>query len=107
MDEAGAVWMGMPMKHISLVTVRNPWMDGGGIVLTRYAAYLPELGVDTGKTSSTAIFAEVCGKRLTAWQIMHYSRIMPSVGGHRYFASTAVFLNEVIKYVPLADHALP
>ena len=30
-------------------------------------------------------------------QIMHYSRIMPTVGGHRYFTSTAVFLNEVIK----------
>lgn len=30
-------------------------------------------------------------------QIMHYSRIMPPVGGHRYFTSTAVFLNEVIK----------
>lgn len=29
--------------------------------------------------------------------IMHYSRIMPTSGGHRYFASTAVFLNEVIK----------
>ncbi|KAF4556579.1 Nucleotide-sugar transporter-like protein [Elsinoe fawcettii] len=29
--------------------------------------------------------------------IMHYSRIMPPVGGHRYFTSTAVFLNEVIK----------
>ncbi|KEY66765.1 hypothetical protein S7711_07547 [Stachybotrys chartarum IBT 7711] len=29
--------------------------------------------------------------------IMHYSRIMPSVGHHRYFTSTAVFLNEVIK----------
>ncbi|KAI9714438.1 MAG: hypothetical protein M1820_000399 [Bogoriella megaspora] len=29
--------------------------------------------------------------------IMHYSRIMPTVGGQRYFTSTAVFLNEVIK----------
>ncbi|PNS21170.1 UDP-galactose transporter [Sphaceloma murrayae] len=30
--------------------------------------------------------------------IMHYSRIMPPVKGqHRYFTSTAVFLNEVIK----------
>ncbi|KAI9686615.1 MAG: hypothetical protein M1822_003626 [Bathelium mastoideum] len=29
--------------------------------------------------------------------IMHYSRIMPPVGGQRYFTSTAVFLNEVIK----------
>ncbi|PBP27948.1 hypothetical protein BUE80_DR001202 [Diplocarpon rosae] len=29
--------------------------------------------------------------------LMHYSRIMPSIGGHRYFTSTAVFLNEVIK----------
>lgn len=28
---------------------------------------------------------------------MHYSRIMPIVDGHRYFTSTAVFLNEVIK----------
>ncbi|KFY02802.1 hypothetical protein O988_01891 [Pseudogymnoascus sp. VKM F-3808] len=28
--------------------------------------------------------------------IMHYSRIMP-VGGHRYFTSTAVLLNEVLK----------
>lgn len=28
---------------------------------------------------------------------MHYSRVMPPVEGHRYFASTAVFLNEVIK----------
>lgn len=28
---------------------------------------------------------------------MHYSRIMPPVGDHRYFTSTAVFLNEVIK----------
>ncbi|TGO21739.1 hypothetical protein BPAE_0203g00140 [Botrytis paeoniae] len=29
--------------------------------------------------------------------IMHYSRIMPLGGGHRYFASTAVFLNEIMK----------
>jgi solute carrier family 35 (UDP-sugar transporter), member A1/2/3 len=28
---------------------------------------------------------------------MHYSRIMPPEGDHRYFASTAVFLNEVLK----------
>jgi UDP-galactose transporter len=28
---------------------------------------------------------------------MHYSRIMPTVGGQRYYTSTAVFLNEVIK----------
>lgn len=28
---------------------------------------------------------------------MHYSRIMSPPGDHRYFASTAVFLNEVIK----------
>lgn len=30
-------------------------------------------------------------------QIMHYSRIMPPAGDHRYFTSTAVLLNEVIK----------
>lgn len=28
---------------------------------------------------------------------MHYSRIMPPTGDHRYFTSTAVFLNEFIK----------
>jgi len=30
-------------------------------------------------------------------QVMHYSRIMPLVDGHRYFTSTAVLLNEVLK----------
>lgn len=29
--------------------------------------------------------------------VMHYSRIMPTQSGNRYFTSTAVFLNEVIK----------
>ncbi|KAJ4321207.1 UDP-galactose transporter Gms1 [Fusarium piperis] len=29
--------------------------------------------------------------------IMHYSRMMPPTGDHRYFTSTAVFLNEIIK----------
>ncbi|KAH9816362.1 ATP-dependent DNA helicase MER3 [Teratosphaeria destructans] len=29
--------------------------------------------------------------------IMHYSRIMPAVNGQRYYTSTAVFLNEVMK----------
>jgi solute carrier family 35 (UDP-sugar transporter), member A1/2/3 len=30
-------------------------------------------------------------------QLLHYSRIMPAVGGTRYLTSTAVFLNEVMK----------
>ena len=30
---------------------------------------------------------------------MHYSRIMPVINGARYFTSTAVFLNEVLKLV--------
>ena len=34
---------------------------------------------------------------LTLPQIMHYSRVMPPSGDHRYFTSTAVFLNEIIK----------
>ncbi|KAJ4983952.1 udp-galactose transporter [Stagonosporopsis vannaccii] len=29
--------------------------------------------------------------------IMHYSRVMPAVGGQRYHTSTSVFLNEVLK----------
>jgi len=36
-------------------------------------------------------------KRLTKMQLMHYSRIMPVFGGHRYLASTAVLINEVFK----------
>ncbi|KAF2674279.1 nucleotide-sugar transporter [Microthyrium microscopicum] len=31
--------------------------------------------------------------------VMHYSRIMPPVNGQRYFTSTAVFLNEVLKLI--------
>ncbi|EMC98515.1 hypothetical protein BAUCODRAFT_121381 [Baudoinia panamericana UAMH 10762] len=30
--------------------------------------------------------------------VLHYSRMMPPVHGQRYFASTAVFMNEVIKF---------
>ncbi|KAI9836714.1 MAG: hypothetical protein M1838_004994 [Thelocarpon superellum] len=52
-------WMGVPLKHLSLVT----------LVFQNSALIL----------------------------IMHYSRIMPLVGGHRYYTSTAVFLNEVLK----------
>ncbi|CZS98922.1 hypothetical protein WAI453_008471 [Rhynchosporium graminicola] len=52
-------FMGLPMKHVSLVTL-------------------------TAQNSALIL-------------IMHYSRTMPSVGGHRYFTSTAVFLNEVMK----------
>ncbi|KAI5788844.1 nucleotide-sugar transporter-domain-containing protein [Peziza echinospora] len=51
-------FMGVPMKHISLVTL---CIQNSGLIL-----------------------------------IMHYSRIMPA-GPDRYFTSTAVFLNEVIK----------
>ncbi|EKD14813.1 nucleotide-sugar transporter [Drepanopeziza brunnea f. sp. 'multigermtubi' MB_m1] len=54
-----ASFMGVPMKHVSLITLT---VQNSALIL-----------------------------------IMHYSRIMPSVGGHRYFTSTAVFLNEVIK----------
>jgi len=51
--------MGVPMKHISLVTLT---FQNSALIL-----------------------------------ILHYSRIMPLVGEHRYLTSTAVFLNEVIK----------
>ncbi|GAB7342831.1 hypothetical protein MBLNU457_g0958t2 [Dothideomycetes sp. NU457] len=38
--------------------------------------------------------------------IMHYSRIMPLVGGRRYFTSTAVFMNEVVKFTVSLTMAL-
>ncbi|KAI9745515.1 MAG: hypothetical protein M1818_001049 [Claussenomyces sp. TS43310] len=36
-------------------------------------------------------------KHVSLITIMHYSRVMPALGGHRYFTSTAVLLNEIIK----------
>lgn len=58
-DMPGASFMGVPLKHISLLTLT---FQNSALIL-----------------------------------IMHYSRTMPPVAGHRYFTSTAVFLNEVIK----------
>ncbi|KAF2841973.1 nucleotide-sugar transporter [Patellaria atrata CBS 101060] len=58
-ERRSATWGGIPMKHISLVTLT---FQNSGLIL-----------------------------------IMHYSRIMPLVDGQRYFTSTAVLLNEVIK----------
>jgi hypothetical protein len=98
--------MGLPMKHISLITVwpsiRNLLVWGfadftqltfqnSALILVSYPMYL---------LKSSNSFAEWIWRwayQLTSKQIMHYSRIMPLAGGHRYLTSTAVFLNEVIK----------
>ncbi|GAB7350483.1 hypothetical protein MBLNU459_g1077t2 [Dothideomycetes sp. NU459] len=45
----------------------------------------------------SAVIYGIPMKHLSLITIMHYSRIMPAVGGQRYYTSTAVFLNEVIK----------
>ncbi|TAQ86857.1 hypothetical protein B7494_g4813 [Chlorociboria aeruginascens] len=58
-DAPSASFMGVPMKHISLVTLT---FQNSALIL-----------------------------------IMHYSRIMPMAGTRRYFTSTAVFLNEILK----------
>ncbi|KAF2110577.1 nucleotide-sugar transporter-domain-containing protein [Lophiotrema nucula] len=55
----GATFAGVPMKHLSLVTLT---FQNSALIL-----------------------------------VMHYSRVMPLVGGQRYHTSTSVFLNEVIK----------
>lgn len=52
--------------------------------------------VDTGMRANNTLLL----------QIMHYSRIMQPEGDHRYFTSTAVFLNEVIKLAISATFAL-
>nr|POE47026.1 udp-galactose transporter [Quercus suber] len=59
---------GVPMKHISLVTLT---FQNSALIL-----------------------------------IMHYSRIMPPVNGQRYYTSTAVFMNEVLKLVISVTMAL-
>lgn len=38
--------------------------------------------------------------------VMHYSRLMPPSGDHRYFTSTAVFFNELIKLAISLSFAL-
>ncbi|KAL3419663.1 nucleotide-sugar transporter [Phlyctema vagabunda] len=58
-DAVRASFLGVPMKHVSLITLT---FQNSALIL-----------------------------------IMHYSRIMPVVGGRRYFTSTAVFLNEILK----------
>lgn len=60
--------MGIPMKHLSLITLT---FQNSGLIL-----------------------------------IMHYSRIMPSPNESRYFTSTAVFLNEIIKLAISLSFAL-
>ncbi|KAL8651484.1 MAG: hypothetical protein Q9210_003222 [Variospora velana] len=44
--------------------------------------------------------------RAQSFQILHYSRVMPLVGGHRYLPSTAVFLCEVLKFTICSTLAL-
>ncbi|KAF3916579.1 hypothetical protein ABW20_dc0102898 [Dactylellina cionopaga] len=56
-----AYFMGIPMKHVSLVTLT---FQNSALIL-----------------------------------IMHYSRIMPSHPGGRYLTSTAVLMNEIIKFL--------
>lgn len=38
--------------------------------------------------------------------LLHYSRVMPLIGGHRYLPSTAVFLHEVVKLAVCLTFAL-
>ncbi|KAG7149140.1 UDP-galactose transporter like protein [Verticillium longisporum] len=50
-----------------------------------------------GMPAKQVSLVTLCFQNSALILIMHYSRIMPQVGDHRYFASTAVFLSEVIK----------
>ncbi|EEP80556.1 predicted protein [Uncinocarpus reesii 1704] len=46
---------------------------------------------------SQSVWRGVPGKYVFLVLLLHYSRVMPVVGGKRYITSTAVFLNEVFK----------
>lgn len=65
------------------------------------AVDVPELSAHTGTFLSLPTTPEIDNDAganpLPRSQILHYSRVMPLVDGHRYLTSTAVFLNEVIK----------
>lgn len=66
-------------------------------------AHIPKFGAHPGMTACFRAPTDRTHDKLlhdaytNGVQIMHYSRIMPPVNGHRYFTSTSVFLNEVIK----------
>lgn len=101
-----ASWGGVPMKHISLVTVSVSECWEFATVLIAATAHISELRPHTSTRPDSHILIKALIELGLAWkriegadqlQIMHYSRIMPPVDGHRYFTSTAVFLNEVIK----------
>jgi hypothetical protein len=60
-------------------------------------ADISELGPDSGASASCELEAFWGTATDTKPQIMHYSRVMAPPGDHRYFASTAVLMNEIIK----------
>ncbi|KAK4545901.1 hypothetical protein LTR36_002465 [Oleoguttula mirabilis] len=70
-----ATLAGVPMKHISLITVGSNQRSEQGFTNRAQLVFQNSLLI----------------------LIMHYSRVMPLVNGQRYYTSTAVFLNEVIK----------
>lgn len=62
--------------------------------LTMSTAYFSKHRIDLGMSGTCTAPSYV---NSDVSQIMHYSRIMPPVGGHRYYTSTAVFLGETVK----------
>ncbi|KAK3381088.1 nucleotide-sugar transporter-domain-containing protein [Podospora didyma] len=85
----GPTMFGVPMKQASLVTLT---FQNSALILVRIPSVRPPARLPANASvRSNNTPSETCAA------IMHYSRVMTPSGDHRYFASTAVFLNEVIK----------
>lgn len=87
----GPKLLGVSMKQVSLITVRlRPSKKSGCQELVcplsrcPFHANMFLVGQLTFQNSAVTLMA-------------HYSRVMPPTGDHRYFASTAVLLTELVK----------
>ena len=100
---------GVPVKTNIAGYCKTTSLEVPKYMADRIRSSLPK----TPHSSSYAIFAirllrRHCSyhDRAEGYQILHYSRVMPLVGGHRYLPSTAVFLCEVLKLTTCSTLAL-
>lgn len=68
----------------------------GGMSKKQMSLLLVRIAVDMERSNADHNTQLVCQNAMHIL-VLRYSRIMPLVNGHRYYVSTAVFLNEVVK----------
>jgi UDP-galactose transporter len=107
MIDRAALLGGVPMKALSLVMVCGKTVVKADRRLTVVCSLRSRIQPSSWYAlPAPPVALRVRNRRADVAQIMHYSRIMPLVNGQRYFTSTSVFLNEVIKLTISATVAL-